>query len=83
MESVYSPVHVLMLHGVKCPFNYVKSKLVLEEMKIGEVLEVVVDEGEPSHHVPKSLKEDGQTILEVGKDEEGLVHILIEKAVEY
>ena len=83
MNSTRSPVETLNLQGVKCPFNYVKTKLHLEEMKIGELLESIVDEGEPSEHVPKSLKEDGQTILDMYKDDEGFVHILVEKTVEY
>ncbi|MBN2325931.1 MAG: sulfurtransferase TusA family protein [Candidatus Omnitrophica bacterium] len=69
--------------GVACPYNYVKAKLVLEEMKMGRILEVVVDDGEPARHVPKSLERDGQTILESFKDENGLVHIVIQKTAEY
>ena len=83
MGTTYTPVETLKLHGVKCPFNYVKAKLYLEEMEIGEVLEAIVDEGEPSEHVPKSLKEDGQKILDQFKDVEGFIHIVVEKTVEY
>jgi TusA-related sulfurtransferase len=52
-------------------------------MELGEVLEAIVDEGEPSEHVPKSLKEDGQKILDQFKDDEGFIHIVVEKTVEY
>lgn len=83
MNQTYTPVETLHLHGVKCPFNYVKTKLFMEEMELGEIIEAVVDEGEPSDHVPKSLKEDGQTILDTFKDDEGFVHILVEKTAEY
>lgn len=83
MGTAYTPVETLKLQGVKCPFNYVKTKLYLEEMELGEVLEAIVDEGEPSEHVPKSLKEDGQKILDQFKDDEGFIHIVVEKIVEY
>lgn len=78
-----TPDETLKLRGVKCPFNYVKAKLYLEEMELGEILEAIVDEGEPSRHVPKSLTEDGQAILETFKDDEGGIHILIEKKTDY
>ncbi len=83
MEATYKPVDTLKLQGVKCPFNYVKTKLYLEELDIGDVLEAVVDEGEPSEHVPKSLKEDGQEILDQFKDDEGSIHIIVKKVVDY
>lgn len=57
------------LRGVSCPMNYVKTKLKLEEMQAGEVLEVLLDDGEPILNVPRSVKEDGHTILRVEKIE--------------
>jgi len=68
--------------GVSCPYNYVKTKLVLETMEIGQIVEVVVDTGEPSRHVPRSVQQDGHTILDQFTDEEGLTHILIRKTVD-
>jgi sulfite reductase (ferredoxin) len=53
------------LRGVKCPMNYVKAKLRLEMMELGETLELLIDEGEAYENVPRSLKDDGQKILEV------------------
>ncbi|GAB4324569.1 MAG: hypothetical protein Kow0069_30210 [Promethearchaeota archaeon] len=51
------------LRGVKCPLNYVKAKLLLEEMDVGDHLEILLDDGEPIDNVPKSLASDGQEIL--------------------
>jgi len=53
------------LHGISCPLNFVKTKLALEELKAGELLEVVLDEGNAMLNVPRSLKEEGHTILRV------------------
>ena len=55
------------LKGVACPINYVKTKLELEELEVGQVLEVLLDDGEPILNVPRSAKEDGHQILEVNK----------------
>ena len=66
------------LRGTACPYNYVKAKLHLEMMDIGQVLEVIVDDGEPRTHVPGSLKRDGQRILSVVEDGGGF-RVCVEK----
>lgn len=58
----------LDLRGVLCPINFVKTKLKLEAMDVGQVLEIVLDDGEPIQNVPKSIKEEGHKIVEVKKE---------------
>lgn len=53
------------LRGVSCPLNYVKTKLKLEEMGVGQVLEVLLNDGESIVNVPRSAKEDGHKILKI------------------
>lgn len=60
----------LDLRNVLCPINFVKTKLALESMEKGQVLEVVIDDGEPIQNVPKSIKEEGHKIVEVKKEGE-------------
>ena len=55
------------LSGVICPNNFVKTKLKLEEMQAGQILEVILDEGEPIKNVPGAVKEEGHQILKVEK----------------
>jgi len=55
----------LDLTGVACPMNFVKTKLKLEEMEKGKILEVILDEGEPIMNVPKSIKEEGHRVLAI------------------
>ncbi|MEK6684711.1 MAG: sulfurtransferase TusA family protein [Nitrospirota bacterium] len=57
----------LDLRGVVCPYNYVKTKLKLETMAVGQILSVMVDDGEPIRNVPRSVSEDGHTILKQEK----------------
>jgi len=59
--------HKIDLCGVKCPLNFVKAKLEIEKIKIGEVLEVLLDDGEPLRNVPASFAEQGQEVLDVIK----------------
>ncbi|MBI5598997.1 MAG: sulfurtransferase TusA family protein [Deltaproteobacteria bacterium] len=61
---------VLDLRGVLCPMNFVKAKLKLEGMDSGQVLEIVLDSGEPIQNVPKSIKEEGHRIVEVKKEDD-------------
>lgn len=65
--------------GVACPMNFVKTKLVLETMKVGEQLEVLLDDGEPMDNVPASVKADGHKVVKQDKIEEHW-SVLIEKA---
>ena len=58
----------LDLRGVLCPINFVKTKLKLESMDEGEVLEIILDSGEPIQNVPKSIKEEGHKIVEVKRE---------------
>lgn len=53
------------LHCVVCPINFVKTKLALEELEPGELLEVILDEGDAMLNVPRSLKEEGHRIVKV------------------
>ncbi|MBU0694007.1 MAG: sulfurtransferase TusA family protein [Candidatus Omnitrophica bacterium] len=60
----------LDLKGVSCPMNFVKTKLKLEEMSIDEVLEVILDDGDPIKNVTGSVKEEGHQIIKVEKIDE-------------
>jgi sulfite reductase (ferredoxin) len=48
--------------GVVCPLNYVKTKLLLGQMKKGQVLSVLLDEA-GGKSVPRSAEKDGHQIL--------------------
>ena len=53
------------LTGVICPMNFVKTKAALANLQPGELLEVILDEGDAILNVPRSLKEDGHQVLSV------------------
>lgn len=68
----------LDLRGVLCPTNFVKTKLKLEEMNPGDILEIFIDSGEPMANVPRSIKEEGHKIIKVEKINQHF-RLLIEK----
>jgi TusA-related sulfurtransferase len=60
----------LDLRGTPCPLNFVRTKLKLEQMSSGELLEVWLDEGEPIEQVPDSLTMAGYRVEAVEKRQE-------------
>ena len=42
-----------------------KTKLKLEEMKPGQVLAVIIDDGEPIRNVPRSARDEGHEVLRI------------------
>ena len=69
----------LDLKGVICPVNFVKTKLKLEEMHDGQILEVIIDDGEPMQNVPRSIKEEGHKIIKVQRLPDASFRLLIQK----
>lgn len=61
-EAIVSDVE-LDLRGVICPYNFVKTKLKLETMAEGQVLAVLLDDGDPIKNVPHSVANEGHTVL--------------------
>ncbi|MCT7950300.1 sulfurtransferase TusA family protein [Ancylothrix sp. C2] len=55
----------LDLRGTPCPLNFVRTKLQLDKMAAGQVLEVWLDGGEPIEQVPESLAMEGYAISEI------------------
>jgi sulfite reductase (ferredoxin) len=55
------------LRGVACPMNFVKAKLELEKIPVGQVLEILLDDGEPVRNAPASFADQGQEVMEVKK----------------
>jgi len=57
-----TPDAQLDLRGTPCPINFVRTKLRLEQMTPGSLLEVWLDPGEPIEQVPDSLAMAGYPI---------------------
>lgn len=57
-----TPDAQLDLRGTPCPINFVRTKLRLEQMTPGTLLEVWLDPGEPIEQVPDSLTMAGYRV---------------------
>jgi tRNA 2-thiouridine synthesizing protein A len=58
-----SPAVRIDITGDVCPMTWVKTKLELEEMAAGEVLEVRLREGESHHNVVTNIRDEGHLLL--------------------
>lgn len=63
--SIYTPDAQLDLRGTPCPINFVRTKLSLEKMAPGNLLEVWLDAGEPIEQVPDSLTMAGYKVEQI------------------
>lgn len=61
------PQVVKDFRGVACPMNFVKTKIALAPMKSGEVLEILLDDGQPIQNVPGSVRNEGHAVLATEK----------------
>ncbi len=69
----------LDLKGEVCPFTFVKSKLILEQMEPGQILRIILDYKPSVENVPKSMREEGQEVLEVKQIGENLWEVIVRK----
>ena len=68
----------LDLRGIICPYNFVKTKLKLDNLEIGAQLAVLLDDGDPIYNVPKSIINEGHQVLTQEKVE-AYYRIVIQK----
>ena len=64
-RTLQVPDAQLDLRGTPCPINFVRTKLRLEQMPPGSLLEVWLDPGEPIEQVPDSLAMEGYKIEKI------------------
>jgi TusA-related sulfurtransferase len=65
VSSLLTPDAQLDLRGTPCPINFVRTKLRLEQMMPGGLLEVWLDPGEPIEQVPDSLTMSGYHVEKI------------------
>ncbi|MBI5195562.1 MAG: sulfurtransferase TusA family protein [Nitrospirae bacterium] len=57
----------LNIKGVVCPYTLVKSKLAIEGIDVGQVLEILLDYPEAAESIPKAMLNYGHAVLKVEK----------------
>lgn len=67
----------LDIRGVVCPYTLVKSKLGIESIEVGQVMEIILDYPEAANSIPAAMLNYGHTVLKVEKinDREWIVQV--------
>jgi len=72
----------LDIRGEICPYTLVKTKLAVEDIEVGQVLEVILDYPEAADSIPKAMLNYGNSVLKVEKIGQREWRIIIRKEVE-
>ena len=51
--------------GLTCPYTFVKAKLAIETMDVGQVLEILLDFEEATNSIPNSMRDHGHSVLDI------------------
>lgn len=55
--------HFRDYRGIECPMNFARITVDLMDIPVGDLIEVLLDDGQPAINVPKSLVRDGQHVI--------------------
>jgi TusA-related sulfurtransferase len=56
---------IVDITDVVCPVTFIKAKVALEELELGQVLSIRMNDGEPVQNMPRSVKEEEHEILKL------------------
>ena len=59
--------------------TFVRTKLLMEHMKPGEIAEVLLSGGDPLENVPRSVFEHGYEIISLEAESEDIYKLIIKK----
>lgn len=65
-----TPSHHIDITNLICPMTFVRTKLMIEKIDIGDVLEVRLKGTEPLENVPRSARQHGHEVLSITSDNE-------------
>jgi len=78
-KGAWNADRTLDIRGQVCPLTFVRSKLAIEKMAPGEVLEIIVDHQPAAENVPRSMEHEGQAVLGVEQTGAKEWHLFIRK----
>ena len=67
---------------VNCPVTFVKTKVALEELDEGQILQVHLNDGEPVQNVPRSVKDEGHQVLRLDDNGDGTYELYIRRGAD-
>jgi tRNA 2-thiouridine synthesizing protein A len=71
-------IEQMNLCGVKCPLNWAKAKVSLENLERGDILELLIDDPKGRRDIPRAAEAEGYAVVSI-HEAEGRWRIVIEK----
>jgi len=62
-----------------CPMTFVKTRLKLDTLETGDLLEVLLKAGDPLENVPRTAKEQGHKVISIDQVENTIYKVTLEK----
>ncbi len=59
-----------------CPMTFVRTKIQLSKLAPGDILDVLVTEGEPLENIPRSSTEQGFKVLSIKETDQKGIHLI-------
>ena len=69
----------LDITGEVCPMTFVRAKLALEKLAVGQVMNIRLRDGEPIHNVPRALRDHGHEIMSLRRLNSDLFELMVRK----
>jgi len=63
-------IEEMVLCGVRCPLNWAKAKVRLEEMPVGSRLTLVVDDPRAVRDIPRAAEAHGYSVVHVSREQD-------------
>ena len=78
-DAAYTSTEKVDITDVVCPVTFVKTKVALEELEDGQILQVHLNDGEPVQNVPRSVKDEGHQVLKLKDNKDGTYELYVRK----
>lgn len=71
--------HRIDIRGLNCPYTFIKAKLALEKLEIGDILEILLDNEMALKNIPQAFSYQGQEYIDTEQVGQGEWIIRIKK----
>jgi tRNA 2-thiouridine synthesizing protein A len=71
MSAMSGKTEHIDLYGVKCPLNWAKAKVRLEDLERGDILEVLINDPKGRRDIPRAAEAEGYAIVTIDEIDGG------------
>jgi len=79
VQTAITPDHEIDVTREYCPMTFVRTRLALDKLRSGQVLQVLMKGEEPRRNVPRTAAEQGHAVLALVDEPEGVTRMLVRR----